>query len=123
MARVKSRDTKPEMAVRRLLTRLGFRYRLHRDDLPGKPDIAFIARRKAIFVHGCFWHGHDCKRGARVPKANREYWSAKIARNRSRDAENVTRHQQLGWSVLVLFECQLKDSSQLAANLVEFLAE
>src|SRR6478609_10859019 len=85
MARIKSRDTKPELLLRRLLTQLGARYRLHRKDLPGSPDVAMPGRRLAIFVHGCFWHGHDCKRGARAPKANADYWSAKIAANRARD--------------------------------------
>ena len=109
MARVKSRNTAPERLVRRILTELGYRYRLHRADLPGKPDIAFIGRRKAIFVHGCFWHGHDCRRGARVPKANREYWVAKIARNRARDADAVARLEAMGWSALALHECELRD--------------
>ena len=85
MARVKGRDTSPELKVRRLLTRMGVGYRLHRKDLPGRPDIAMAGRRLAIFVQGCFWHGHDCARGARVPKQNRTYWTAKIGRNRARD--------------------------------------
>src|SRR5215469_15232064 len=86
MRRVKARDTTPELKVRRLLTGLGLRYRLHRKDLPGAPDIALPGRRLAVFVHGCFWHVHDCARGARTPKANRDYWVGKIARNRMRDA-------------------------------------
>jgi len=86
MRRVKGRDTAPELRVRRLLWSLGARYRLARADLPGKPDIVLPGRRLAIFVHGCFWHGHDCARGGRVPKANRDYWVGKIARNRTRDA-------------------------------------
>ena len=81
MRAVKGRDTKPEMAVRRLLHRMGYRYRLHRKELPGRPDIVFGSRRKVIFVHGCFWHGHSCKRGNRLPKTNAEYWQTKIARN------------------------------------------
>ena len=90
MRRVKGKNTTPELAVRRLLTSLGARYRLHRADLPGKPDIVLGPRRLAIFVHGCFWHGHDCARGARIPKANRDYWLAKVARNRARDAASRT---------------------------------
>ena len=89
MRRVKGRDTGPEMTVRRALTRLGARYRLHRKDLPGSPDVVMPGRRLALFVHGCFWHGHDCPRGARVPKQNRDYWTAKVARNRARDAANA----------------------------------
>ena len=86
MRRVKGRDTTPEMIVRRTLTRLGARYRLHRRDLPGSPDVAMPGRKLALFVHGCFWHGHDCPRGSRVPKQNRDYWLAKVARNRAREA-------------------------------------
>ena len=86
MRRVKGRDTSPELVVRRALWRLGARFRLHRRDLPGSPDVVLPGRRLAIFVHGCFWHGHDCPRGARVPKANQDYWLAKIGRNRARDA-------------------------------------
>src|SRR5580698_5002966 len=85
MRRVKGRDTAPELKVRKLLWRLGARYRLQRKDLPGKPDIVLPGRKLAIFVHGCFWHGHDCARGARVPQANRDYWLGKIGRNRVRD--------------------------------------
>jgi DNA mismatch endonuclease (patch repair protein) len=109
MRRVKGKDTTPELEVRRLLTRMGLRYRLHRADLPGKPDIVMPGRKLAIFVHGCFWHGHDCARGARVPKSNRDYWVAKVARNRARDARTQTELAALGWRVEVVWECQLKD--------------
>ena len=85
MARVKGKNTAPELKVRKALTALGARYRLNRKDLPGSPDIVMPGRRLAIFVHGCFWHGHDCRRGSRVPKANREYWTAKVTRNIARD--------------------------------------
>ncbi|HEY5409857.1 MAG TPA: DNA mismatch endonuclease Vsr, partial [Caulobacteraceae bacterium] len=105
MARVKARDTGPELIVRRLLWRLGARYRLDRRDLPGRPDIVMPGRKLAIFVHGCFWHGHDCTRGARVPKANRDYWTAKIARNHTRDIETSSRLQAMGWRVEVVWEC------------------
>lgn len=109
MRAVKSRDTNPEMIVRRLVHRLGYRYRLHRQDLPGKPDLTFPGRRKVVFMHGCFWHGHDCARGARVPKNNRDYWTAKIARNQARDANECERLRAMGWSVLTVWECEIKD--------------
>lgn len=123
MARVKSRDTAPELAVRRLLTKLGYRYRLHRSDLPGTPDIAFIGRRKAVFVHGCFWHGHDCARGARAPKANADYWRAKISRNRARDASVRERFASIGWNATTIWECELRDASVLTARLAKWISE
>ncbi len=110
MRAVKSRDTKPEMIVRRLVHGLGYRYRLHRPDLPGKPDLTFPSRRKVVFVHGCFWHGHDCARGARVPKNNREYWIAKIARNKTREAKDCDRLREMGWSVFTIWECETKSA-------------
>lgn len=121
MRSVKSKDTAPELMVRRIVYALGFRFRLHRQNLPGKPDLAFIGRRKAIFVHGCFWHGHDCARGARKPKTNAEYWQFKIARNRERDAGNLARLAALGWRVLIVWECELKDRSELTGRLRAFL--
>ena len=108
MRRVKGRDTGPELKVRRLLTRLGARYRLHRADLPGRPDIVLPGRRLAIFVHGCFWHGHDCPRGARVPEARRDYWTAKVAGNRARDARNLAALAGAGWRVETVWECELR---------------
>ncbi len=123
MAQVKGRDTKPELFVRRLLWRLGARYRLHRKDLPGRPDIVLPGRRLAIFVHGCFWHGHDCARGARTPKANRDYWTAKVARNRARDAASIAQLTALGWRVEVVWECALKDAAGLEARLAGVLAQ
>ena len=117
MRRVKSRDTTPERVVRRLLTGLGVRYRLHRADLPGKPDIVMAGRRLAIQIHGCFWHGHDCARGARVPKANRDYWLAKVGRNRSRDADATARLRAMGWRVETVWECEMKDQAALADRL------
>ena len=113
MARVKGRDTKPELIVRQALTRLGARYRLQRRDLPGAPDIVLPGRRLAILVHGCFWHGHDCARGARVPKANRDYWLAKVGRNRARDARTLEALAALGWRVETVWECELKDRAAL----------
>jgi DNA mismatch endonuclease (patch repair protein) len=108
MAAVKSENTAPERMVRRLAHALGYRFRLHRKDLPGAPDLVFPGRRKAIFVHGCFWHGHDCARGARAPKANAAYWQAKIARNHARDVANLTAIAACGWAPLVLWECELR---------------
>lgn len=123
MRAVKSKNTAPEMKVRRLTHAMGYRYRLHRKDLPGAPDLVFPSRRKTIFVHGCFWHGHDCARGARMPKANNDYWRAKIIRNQTRDAETEKRLKTLGWSVLTLWECELKKEGELKARVAAFLAE
>ena len=109
MARVRSRDTGPELRLRRLLTGLGARYRLHRKDLPGSPDVVMPGRRLAFFVHGCFWHGHDCARGSRKPKANAEYWTAKIDRNRARDARVEAGLILAGWRVLSVWECELRE--------------
>ena len=122
MRAVKSRDTGPELAVRRLLTKMAPGYRLCRADLPGKPDIAYGGRRLAIFVHGCFWHGHDCIRGARVPKTNRPYWQAKIARNRARDLAVAEALAALGWRTLTIHECELKDIDALRGRLGAALA-
>ena len=121
MARVKGKDTKPELTVHRLAHALGYRFRLHRKDLPGSPDLTFAGRRKVIFVHGCFWHGHDCARGSRKPKQNAAYWASKIDRNRTRDAEAREALSKLGWEVLTLWECELKDLDALAARLQMFL--
>ncbi|AWM76314.1 very short patch repair endonuclease [Phenylobacterium parvum] len=125
MRRVKARGTGPELKVRRLLTRLGARYRLHRADLPGRPDIVLPGRRLAVFVHGCFWHGHDCARGARVPEARREYWTAKVAGNRARDARNLSALAEAGWRVETIWECELKarDLPALEDRLSRLLAE
>ena len=122
MRRVKGADTTPELVVRRALTRLGARYRLHRKDLPGKPDIVMPGRRLAIFVHGCFWHGHDCARGARVPKQNRDYWVGKVGRNVARDARNAEALAAAGWRVEVVWECELKDAAALESRLSALLA-
>jgi DNA mismatch endonuclease (patch repair protein) len=121
MRAVKSRDTSPERAVRKLLRAFAPGYRLHRKDVPGNPDIAYLGRKQAIFVHGCFWQGHDCARGARMPKANAEYWRAKIARNRARDAAHGARLAELGWRALTVWECELKDKGALEKKLRAFL--
>jgi DNA mismatch endonuclease (patch repair protein) len=122
MRRVKGRNTTPELTVRRALTRLGARYRLHRKDLPGKPDIVLAGRRLAIFVHGCFWHGHDCARGARVPKQNRDYWVAKVGRNVARDERTREALGALGWRVETIWECELKDAGALEGRLRALLS-
>jgi DNA mismatch endonuclease, patch repair protein len=108
MQAVKSSDTAPEMIVRRMLHREGYRYRLHVKSLPGCPDMVFPSRRTALFVNGCFWHGHTCPRGSRIPKTNRPYWDKKIARNRERDSHNVEELQSLGWRALTLWECEIR---------------
>ena len=117
MRRVKGRDTTPERLVRKLLTELGLRYRLHRPDLPGKPDIVMPGRRLAILIHGCFWHGHDCARGARQPKQNADYWLAKVGRNRMRDAQTLATLQGMGWRVETIWECEMKDKAALKQRL------
>lgn len=108
MRRVKGRDTSAEVAVRRILRARGVGYRLDSSGLPGRPDLVMKGRRLVVFVHGCFWHGHDCRRGARSPKTNPDYWTAKIARNRDRDAAVTLQLQQAGWRVLTIWECSLK---------------
>ena len=122
MRAVKGRGTTPELAVRRLIWSLGGRYRLNRADLPGKPDIALPGRRLAVFVNGCFWHGHDCARGARVPKANRDYWTGKIARNRARDIASRAALEAKGWRVETVWECELKDVGTLRDRVAGWLS-
>lgn len=122
MRRVKGKNTTPELAVRRALTKLGARYRLHRKDLPGNPDIVMPGRKLAIFVHGCFWHGHDCARGSRVPKQNREYWVGKVGRNTARDEASRAALEAKGWRVETIWECELKDSGVLEARLRALLS-
>ena len=121
MARVKSKDTTPEKALRRILTGLGARYRLHRKDLPGSPDLVMPGRRLAFLVHGCFWHGHDCARGARVPKTNRDYWLTKVARNVARDERSTQALADAGWTVELVWECEFKDEPALTARLQALL--
>lgn len=121
MAAIKGKDTKPEMIVRRLLHGMGYRYRLHAKGIAGKPDITFLGRKAAIFVHGCFWHGHDCRRGGRVPRDNQAYWGKKLARNAERDSANRASLEASGWRVLVVWECETKDAETLAQRLKDFL--
>ena len=122
MRRVKGHGTRPELRVRQLIWRHGGRYRLNRADLPGKPDIVLAGRRLVVFVHGCFWHGHDCARGARVPKANRDYWVGKVGRNQVRDAAARERLAQLGWWVETVWECELRDAPALEARVAAWLS-
>ncbi len=125
MRAVRSKDTKPELIVRRLIHSLGFRFRLHRRDLPGSPDLVFSGRRKVIFVHGCFWHGHDCVRGNRKPVANADYWHAKIRGNVERDIRNETALRENRWDVLTIWECEtkLKDREAITRRVMSFLSE
>jgi DNA mismatch endonuclease, patch repair protein len=118
MRAVKSRDTAPERQVRRAAHALGLRFRLNRTDLPGKPDLVFPSRRVALFVHGCFWHGHGCPRGARIPQTNRAYWQAKIARNLARDLVVRANLRSLGWRHVVIWECETRNPATLARLIV-----
>lgn len=123
MAQVKSKNTAPEKAVRSLLHRLGFRFRLHRTDLPGTPDITLPGRRAVVFVHGCFWHQHPGCRHSTRPASNREYWDIKLDKNASRDATNIRLLRKLGWKVLIVWECQTteKKLKLLATRLIKTL--
>jgi DNA mismatch endonuclease, patch repair protein len=123
MSRVRGKDTKPEMIVRRLLHGLGYRYRLHARDLPGTPDIVFRGRRKAIYVHGCFWHRHPdaaCKL-SRLPKTRREFWVPKLEGNRRRDLENQRKLTEMGWNCLLVWECEISTRARLVEKLREFM--
>ena len=120
MSRVRSQNTKPELIVRRLVHKMGYRYRLHRRELPGVPDLVFPGRRTIIFVHGCFWHGHACKR-AKLPATHRAFWREKQLYNRKRDSTNLRRLRRLGWKVTVVWECQLRDLLAVQKRLLAFL--
>lgn len=123
MSRVKSKDTKPEVRVRRLVHSLGYRYRLHSRKLPGCPDLVFGGRRKAIFVHGCFWHRHPGCKNTRLPKSKLDFWKSKLEENRKRDLRNQETLRQLGWEYLVVWECETRDVERLTKKIVEFLEE
>ncbi len=122
MSRIGGKNTTPELKVRHLLHSLGYRFRLHRKGLPGTPDIVFPGRRKAIFVHGCFWHAHGCAMG-RAPKSRLDYWQPKLTANTQRDAIKVAQLGGLGWSVLTVWECQTRKLDALVGDLVAFLEE
>lgn len=121
MARIRGRDTQPELVVRRIAHRLGFRFRLHRKDLPGSPDIVFPRYRSIIMVHGCFWHRHRGCRFASIPKTNVRYWEDKFASNVVRDSENKLHLRERGWRVLVIWECETKDHQVLANRIASYL--
>jgi DNA mismatch endonuclease (patch repair protein) len=121
MQSVKSEDTKPEIKIRRLVFSLGYRYRLHRKDLPGKPDMVFPVRKKIIFIHGCFWHGHNCRSGQNQPKTNKKYWRGKITKNMDRDLKNVEKLQKMGWNILTIWECEIRDEKRIKILASRFL--
>jgi len=120
MRAVKQKHTGPEMIVRKLLFSLGLRYRLHRRNLPGSPDVVFASRKVAVFVHGCFWHRHGICKRATKPKANAAYWEQKLQRNRTRDQDNETKLKEMGWRVFVVWECETRDLEELTRKIVEF---
>lgn len=123
MSRVRGKDTGPEIKIRKLLYRLGYRYRLRQKDLPGKPDIVFGKRKKVVFVHGCFWHRHDDSecRLARLPKSRLEFWENKLTANAVRDKRNQEQLRELGWKFLIVWECEIRQSEQLENKLIDFL--
>ena len=111
MSRIKGKDTKPELIIRSLIHRLGYRFRLHRKDLPGKPDIVLPRHKKIIFVHGCFWHMHNCKNGRVKPATRAKFWQDKRTGNKERDRRNIRALKKLGWDVLVVWECQVRKNN------------
>lgn len=121
MAKIRSKDTKPELMLRKGLHALGYRYRLHDPKLPGKPDLVFPSRRKVVFVNGCFWHGHDCPVGSRLPKSNTEFWRDKRAKNQARDERQLAQLDLLGWESLVVWECEVKASQGVPVEVREYL--
>lgn len=120
MSRIRSKNTQPELAVRSILHRLGYRFRIHRKDLPGCPDIVLPRFRKIILVQGCFWHGHDCRLASK-PKSNHGYWSEKVEKNRARDARNLKALIDDGWSILELWECEVRKLEGIEERLKNFL--
>ncbi len=123
MRRIRSVDTLPEMKVRSMIHRMGYRFRLHARNLPGKPDLIFTSRKKAIFVHGCFWHHHsNCPKGS-FPKSRTEYWVPKLLLNKKRDAAKIAQLKKLGWNVMVIWQCQLSDMNVLSKRVVSFLGD
>jgi DNA mismatch endonuclease (patch repair protein) len=121
MRRIRSKGMRPELAVRRLAHKMGYRFRLHREDLPGKPDLVFVSRRKVIFVHGCFWHSHQACGAAHMPKSNLTYWKPKLERNRERDTRNIEALAAAGWKPLIIWECETKDEENLGKRIAVFL--
>jgi len=123
MSQIKCKNTRPEMIIRSLVHRMGYRYALHRKDLPGKPDLVLVSHRKIIFVHGCFWHMHRCRYGRVKPSTNVKFWQNKREGNRERDRRNIRKLRQQGWKVLVIWECQTKKPEELAGRILGFLEE
>lgn len=121
MASISGKNTKPELIVRKFLFSLGYRYRLHYAGLPGKPDLVFPGKRKVIFIHGCFWHRHDCSKGSSMPSNNSEFWRKKLSDNVIRDSKNINDLKKLGWSILVVWTCEIKSLESLAGKLIEYL--
>jgi DNA mismatch endonuclease (patch repair protein) len=121
MQRIRKTNTKPELIIRRLVHAMGYRYRLHQSSLPGTPDIVLTRHRKVILVHGCFWHRHDCADGRKLPRSKPEYWGPKLERNRRRDEASVARLHELGWSVLVVWECEISNGKRVSETLRKFL--
>jgi len=121
MSRIKGIDTAPELLIRSLVHRMGYRFRLHRRELPGSPDLVFAGSHKIIFVHGCFWHGHGrCKRSA-LPASNTEFWKTKISKNKERDEQSIRKLRKMGWQVLVIWQCQTKNIEKLTAKIIDFM--
>jgi DNA mismatch endonuclease (patch repair protein) len=121
MAAIKGKNTQPELFVRKILWAAGYRYRLHAKDLPGCPDIVSRSKRKAVFVNGCFWHGHKCRKG-KLPKTRTKFWAEKIQRNKKRDAINLRKLKRTGWQYLNVWECEIK-KPRLISKMLDFLAE
>ena len=121
MSQVRGKNTKPEKIVRSIIRKLGFRYRLHYKKLPGKPDLVFPSRKEVIFVHGCYWHRHTCRKGKSIPATNTEFWEQKLERNKERDKENRKELYKLGWDVLTIWECQIKNHEKLINRIDNFI--
>jgi len=125
MRAIHGKDTKPEMVVRKLIFKLGFRYRLHVNKLPGNPDLVFPSKKKVIFVHGCYWHRHSCKKGRSLPSTNISFWSEKLEKNRKRDIKKRRELRHMGWGIMIIWECQTtpKKINRLANRIIKFLEE
>jgi DNA mismatch endonuclease (patch repair protein) len=123
MGRIKSKNTAPELQLRKFIFSMGFRYRVHYKKLPGSPDIVFLGRKKVIFVHGCFWHGHPNCKASKLPETHIEFWKNKISSNQERDINNVKKLENMGWKVLIVWQCELKEISNMTDKIRAFLAE
>lgn len=123
MGRIRSKNTAPELQLRKLIFSMGFRYRVHYKKLPGSPDIVFLGRKKVIFVHGCFWHGHSNCKASKLPETHTEFWKNKISSNQERDINNIKKLENMGWKVLIVWQCELKEISNMTDKIRAFLAE